>query len=149
MAKPGRSAIASVTPGDPARMKFFVNVDAKGVALMGHDPVAFFNDKKPVMGRPELRTVYKGAIYQFASAANKAEFDKNPAQFEPQFGGFCGYAASIDKVSPISVEYFEILEGRLVLQHNQKAWDLWHKDVPGNLKKADANWPEIVERRGM
>lgn len=149
MAGPGRSPVPSLTPGDPARMKFLVNVDANGVALMGHDPVAFFVEKKPVMGKPELRTVYKGAIYQFASPENKARFDKEPAKFEPQFGGFCGYAASINKVSPISIAFFEILDGRLVLQHNQKAWDLWHKDVPGNLQKADANWPRIVERRGI
>ena len=58
---------------------------------------------------------------------------------QPQFGGY--YAASINKVSPIEVEWFEILDGRLVLQHNEKAWKLWHEDVAGNLVKADANWP--------
>ena len=40
-----------------------------------------------------------------------------------------------------------MLDGRLVLQHNQKAWGLWTKDVPGNLKKADANWPHLTERK--
>jgi len=69
--------------------------------------------------------------------------------YEPQFGGYCGYAASINKVSPIDVNYFEIIDGRLVLQHNKKAWDLWHKDVPANLKKADSNWPQLVEQKGQ
>jgi len=146
---PGRGAVPSTTPGDPVRTKFLVNVDAQGTALLGHDPVAFFTDKKPVMGTAELRTVYKGAVYQFASAEHKAMFDKDPSKYEPQFGGYCGYAASIKKVSPISVEFFEIIDGRLVLQHNKKAWDLWHKDVPGNLTKADANWPVLVENRGI
>lgn len=149
MARPGRSPVPSLTPGDPVSSKFLVNVDAKGVALLGHDPVAFFTDKRPVPGKTELRTVYKGAVYQFASPEHKAMFDREPAKYEPRFGGFCGYAASIKKVSPISVEFFEILDGRLVLQHNKKAWDLWHKDVPENLKKADANWPSLVEKRGI
>lgn len=149
MAGPGRSPVPSLTPGTPGSNKFLVNVDANGVALVGHDPVAFFTDKKPVPGKPEFRTVFKGAIYQFATAEHKAMFDSDPAKYEPQFGGFCGYAASIKRVSPVSVELFEILDGRLVLQHNKKAWDLWHKDVPGNLKKADANWPSLIEKRGI
>lgn len=147
MKRPGPRA--SAVPGTPVPTSFLVNVDDRGIALMGYDPVAFFTDGKPVMGSPTHQTVYKGAIYQFASAEHKAMFDRDSAKYEPQFGGFCGYAASINKVSPISVEYFEILDGRLVLQHNRKAWDLWHKDVPGNLKRADANWPGLVRKHGV
>jgi hypothetical protein len=65
----------------------------------------------------------------------------------PQFGGFCGYAASINKLAPIQVEYFQVLHGRLVMQHNAKAWKLWLEDVEGNLKKADANWPELSQQK--
>jgi len=149
-AQVGHRPIVSATPGEPINGKFLVNVDVNGVALQGgHDPVAFFTEHKPVKGDARFRTAYKGAVYYFASAENKAMFEREPAKFEPQFGGFCGYAASINKVSPISVEQFEILDGRLVLQHNKKAWDLWHQDVPGNLKKADQNWPELVEHNGL
>ena len=35
-----------------------------------------------------------------------------------------------------------------MLQHNQKAWDAWHEDLPGNLVKADANWPGLVAANG-
>lgn len=147
MKRPG--PVASTAPGEPLRSQFLINVDKSGLALQGHDPVAFFTDKKPVMGSPRFQTVYKGATYQFASAEHKSMFDRDPAMYEPQFGGFCGYAASINRVSPISVEFFEILDGRLVLQHNQKAWNLWHKDVPANLKRADANWPGLVDKHGV
>jgi YHS domain-containing protein len=147
--KPGRGPVAGNGAGDPVQTKFLVNVDETGLALQGYDPVAYFTDRKPVRGDARYQSVYRGAVYQFANAEHKAMFDREPHKYEPQFGGFCGYAASIKKVSPIGVEYWEILDGRLVLQHNQKAWDLWHKDVPGNLKKADANWPNLVEQRGM
>lgn len=147
MKRPG--PVASATPGEPVHSPFLVNIDDRGVALLGHDPVAFFTEAKPVMGSPKHQTAYKGAIYHFASAEHKMMFEQNPAKYEPQFGGFCGYAASIQKVSPISVEFFEILDGRLVLQHNQKAWNLWHKDVPANLKRADANWPGLVDKHGV
>ena len=45
------------------------------------------------------------------------------------------------------MEYFQVLHGRLVLQHNEKAWKLWHQDVEGNLKKADANWPTLSQQK--
>lgn len=142
--------VISSAAGEPVEGRTLINIDANGVALQGgHDPVAFFTEGKPVMGDSRYRSAYKGAVYHFKSTENKATFEKNPAMYEPQFGGFCGYAASINKVSPISVEFFEIIDGRLVLQHNQKAWDLWHKDVSGNLKKAEGNWPGIVSRQGV
>lgn len=123
-----------------------VNIDKNGLALQGYDPVAYFTDKKPVKGSPEFAATYKGATYQFASAEHKALFEKSPARYEPQFGGFCGYAASINKLAPIEVEYFQVLHDRLILQHNEKAWKLWHQDVEGNLKKADANWPTLSQQ---
>lgn len=123
-----------------------LNVDEKGLALQGYDPVAYFTENKPVKGSTEFTAAYKGATYHFASAEHKAAFEKDPAKYEPQFGGFCGYAASINKLAPIQPEFFQVLNGRLVLQHNEKAWTLWHEDVEGNLKKADANWPTLSQQ---
>jgi len=128
--------------------KTLINQDHTGLALQGYDPVAYFTDGKPVKGDKQFTASYRGATYRFASAEHKALFEQNPAKYEPQFGGFCGYAASINKVSPISPLFWQVLDGRLVLQHNRKALTLWNKDVPGNLKKADANWPGLVEKNG-
>lgn len=141
--------VPSTVAGAPMQGKFLVNVDASGVALQGYDPVGFFHDEHPVKGDPSHQSAYRGAIYWFGSAENQAEFERDPARYEPQFGGFCGYAASIDTISPIDVEYFQILDGRLVLQHNAKAWRLWNEDVATNLRKADANWPGLVAENGI
>ncbi len=124
-----------------------INIDKSGLALQGYDPVAYFTDGKPVKGLPEFTATYKGATYQFASAEHKQLFEKSPAKYEPQFGGFCGYAASINKLARIEVQYFQALHDRLILQHNEKAWKLWHEDVEGNLKKADANWPTLSQQK--
>jgi YHS domain-containing protein len=124
-----------------------INLDHNGLALQGYDPVAYFTDNKPVKGDPKFTATYKGGTYQFASADHKEAFESNPAKYAPQFGGFCGYAASINKLAPIEVEYFQVLHGRLVMQHNEKAWKLWHQDVEGNLKKADANWPKLSQEK--
>ena len=140
--------VLSSAAGEPITSRVLVNVDENGLALQGYDPVAYFMQGRPVQGDSGNRLAFKGAIYQFANAEHKRLFEADPSKYEPQFGGFCGYAASINKVSPVSVDYWEIIDGRLVLQHNQKAWDLWHKDVSGNLDKADYNWPDLVESWG-
>jgi YHS domain-containing protein len=133
------------TEGEP---KSLVNIDNKGLALQGYDPIGFFRENRPVKGDPRFQSVYRSATYHFASAQNKSEFDAQPAKYEPQFGGYCGYGVSVNKLAPIDVKYFQVLDGKLILQHNQKAWDLWSKDVPGNLKKANENFPGLIEEVG-
>ena len=120
-----------------------------GVALEGYDPVAYFTDGKPVKGSLSLPRAIKAQTYQFASAEQEQLFEKSPAKYEPQFGGFCGYAASIDKLASVEAEYFEVLHDRLILQHNKKAWDLWDKDIEGNLKKAGATWPTLSQHKAL
>lgn len=140
---------APTSGASAATGKQLINTDRSGVALQGYDPVAYFTDNKPVMGDAALTSTANGAVYRFASPEHKAMFDANPAKYEPAYGGYCGYAASINKVSPISPQWFQILDGRLVLQHNKGAWDEWVKDVPGNVVKADSNWPSLVEKNGF
>ena len=131
-----------------AGTKTLVNVDKNGVALQGHDPVAFFTQNQPVKGSSQFQSTYNGAKYLFASQENKNLFDANPSKYEPQFGGYCAYAASRNKTAPIEVDAFQILNGRLLLQYDKAIRDKFNKDSQGNLKQADSNWPGLVEKYG-
>lgn len=128
--------------------KVLVLKDRNGAAILGYDAVAYFTNNKPIKGNPKIQSEYEGAKYYFASAEHKAMFDANPAKYAPAYGGYCGYAASIDRLSPISPEWFQIIDGRLVLQHNKKATDKFNADQKGNIVKADQNWPGLVVRNG-
>ncbi|MBX3390869.1 MAG: hypothetical protein KF691_15580 [Phycisphaeraceae bacterium] len=143
---PGRCVgVADATTKDT---KVLLNLDSEGLAIQGYDPVAYFTDAKAVKGDESIRSTYESAVYYFASAQHKQAFDAAPDKYAPQFGGYCAYAASIDAISPIDPTYWEVVNGRLLLQHNKKAWDLWHQDPASNLVKADKNWPGIVDRNG-
>lgn len=131
-----------------AQTKHLLNLDRKGVALQGYDPVAFFTDSRPVKGNPQFESDYKSAKYQFASADHKALFDKEPAKYEPQFGGFCSYAASQGHNAPIKIEAWQIVDGRLLMQYDLDVKSEFNKDQPGNLRKADQKWPGIVDKYG-
>ena len=147
-AAPAPAPVPTPTSDAPKSGKQLVLRDADGVAIEGYDPVAYFTDGKPVAGSASHTSLYGGAIYQFASAEHKQLFDAAPAKYAPQYGGYCGYAASIDRLSPIDPAFWQIVDGRLILQHNQKAFDLFNGDLAGNVAKADRNWPGLVAKNG-
>ncbi len=131
-----------------AATKSLVNVDKNGVGLQGYDPVAYFTQNRPVPGSPQFQSSYNGVKYYFVSAQDKNMFDANPSKYEPQFGGYCAYAASQGHTAPIQVGAFQIVDGRLLLQYSESVRDKFNKDSQGNLKKADANWPGLVDKYG-
>jgi YHS domain-containing protein len=139
---------ASGYAGDVAG-KSLVLKTRDGLAIQGYDPVAYFTDSKAAKGNAKFSSEYDGAKYLFASAEHKSLFDANPAKYAPAYGGYCGYAASINRLSPISPEWFQIEDGKLILQHNKKAFDLFNKELKENVVKADANWPGLVAKNGV
>lgn len=128
--------------------KYFNNLDDKGVIIDGYDPVAFFTDNEPVKGDAQFQYSYEDAIYYFASQEHLELFKGDPEKYKPQFGGWCAYAVSLGRVAPIDVKTFSIVNGRLVIQHNQRAVNGWSKDVQGNLALADKYWPKVSEHGG-
>jgi YHS domain-containing protein len=131
-----------------AETKTLVNLDKTGVAIQGYDPVAFFTDNKPVKGKSDLPIRYNGAFYYFASKEHRDLFKKEPAKYEPAFGGYCAYGVSRDKLVEIDIEAFQIVNNRLLLQYSKGVRDEFNKDAKGTLAKADANWPGLVEKKG-
>ena len=130
------------------QFKSLLNLDKKGIAIQGYDPVAFFTQNRTVKGLLEFESKYNGARYLFATAEDKATFDANPAKYEPQFGGFCAYGASQGHTAPVKIEAFQIVNGRLLMQYDLGVKKEFNKDQQGNLQKADKNWPGIVAKEG-
>jgi YHS domain-containing protein len=128
--------------------KTLVNVDGSGVAIQGYDPVAFFTDNRPVKGDSKFVAKSNGAIYYFASMEHRDMFVQNPEKYEPVFGGYCAYGVSRDKLVEIDVDAFQIVDGKLLLQYSKSVREKFNKDAKGNMAKADANWPGLVEKNG-
>jgi YHS domain-containing protein len=119
------------------------NVDASGLALKGYDPVAYFSENKPVKGRTEFTAQHEGATYRFASAANRDAFAAAPAKYSPQYGGYCAFGAAGGYKAPIEPEAWTVVDGKLYLNYSQSVRRQWSADIPGYLRKADANWPQL------
>ncbi len=118
---------------------------AKGVALKGYDVVAYFDQSKPVKGSAEFEYTWNGAKWQFATAAHRDAFAKEPAKYAPQYGGYCAFGVAEGHAVPVDPEAWRIVDGKLYLNYNKDVQKDWVKDVPGNITKADANWPKLHE----
>ena len=117
------------------------------VAISGYDPVAYFKSNKAIKGKKDLSVYHEGVVYYFSSVDNKEEFKRNPAKYEPEYGGWCAYAmgAKGEKVS-IDPETFKIVNGKLYLFYNSffnNTLKSWNKDESGLKTKADVNWKKI------
>lgn len=133
----------------PELRKAAFNLNNKQVALSGYDPVSYFTASKPILGKANFATAYAGVTYYFSSAENKELFKKNPAQYEPQYGGWCAYAMGIDgsKVE-VDPETFKIVNGKLCLFYNKfftNTLKSWNKDETRLHKNADANWAKTFK----
>ena len=145
------SLVAGSAPGQgspSSSEKVLVNTDRHGLALDGHDPVAFFTDARPVKGRPEYTARYQGAEYRFATMEHQAAFAADPAKYAPQFGGFCAYGLSRGHTASVEIDTWQIVDGRLLLNYNQSVRKQFDAERTENLRKADANWPGVVEKEG-
>jgi YHS domain-containing protein len=117
------------------------------LAVGGYDAVAFFSDNKPVEGSGAFVTTYKGATYRFASAAHRDLFKADPAKYAPQYGGYCAYAVSRNQLAPGRPQHWAVHKGKLYLNVSANIQKKWNQDRDGNIAKADANWPGVLEKQ--
>jgi YHS domain-containing protein len=115
-------------------------------AIRGYDPVAYFTQRAPVKGSREFRHEWRGATWHFASAANRDRFAAEPEKYAPQYGGYCAYGVALGSAPPIDPAAWSIVDGRLYLNFNLPTRAAWEKDIPGYIRKADANWPGVLKR---
>ena len=117
--------------------------DANDVILAGHDAVAYFTESKPVLGSAAFTAQHNGAVYRFASAANRDLFRADPAKYAPAYGGYCALGTSFGKKFEVDGKAFEIVEGRLYVNKNLSVYKTWRKDIPNNIVKSEGHWPTI------
>ena len=127
----------------PAHATDAVYSNWQGLALSGYDPVAYFKVGKPVPGSPEFQMEWQGASWRFSNAENLAAFRGQPELYAPQYGGYCAWAVSQGHTASSDPEAWRIVDGKLYLNYSRSVQEKWQSDVPGNIRRADANWPGI------
>jgi YHS domain-containing protein len=106
--------------------------------------VAYFKQGRAVEGSSTYSTKYKGATWQFASKENLDAFVANPTAFAPQFGGYCAWTIAQNYTASGDPQVWSLVQGKLYLNYNKSVQKGWEQDIPGNIRKGDANWPKVL-----
>jgi YHS domain-containing protein len=122
-----------------------VFVDGDGLAIRGYDPVAYFEEARPVRGRDEWNFRWRGAVWRFASEEHRDAFRAAPERFAPEYGGFCAYAMSLGKRAAIDPEAWDVVDGRLYLNYSPGVRRDWLKKRDERIERADRNWARMIE----
>ncbi len=117
-----------------------------GLAIRGYDPVAYFRDGGPRLGRPEFASRHGGATWRFASAEHKALFEADPERYLPAYGGFCAYGTSRGYLVKIEPEAWSIVGGRLYLNYDLGVRASWLGRTKTYIARADGNWPRLTAK---
>lgn len=117
-----------------------IDKNKMGVAINGYDPVAFFSDSKSEMGKKEFLYKWNGAEWYFTSKNHMEMFKENPDKYAPQYGGFCAFGLSKNKLMSSDPNAWQIVDGKLYLCTNNKVHKMWKEDIKENIKKSDKNW---------
>ncbi|WP_439495022.1 YHS domain-containing (seleno)protein [Bosea sp. (in: a-proteobacteria)] len=114
------------------------------LAIRGYDPVAYFRDGGPRLGKPEFAVSHGGATWRFASAEHKALFEADPQRYLPAYGGFCAYGTSRGYLVKIEPEAWSIIDGKLYLNYDLGVRKTWLAKTQAYITRADANWPNLT-----
>jgi hypothetical protein len=141
-------AVALDLPGSAAQSatteRVVVN-HVTGLAIEGYDPVAYFVDAQPELGREDFEASAAGAVWRFRNEGNRASFVAHPEVYGPRFGGY----DPVDLARGVTVagnpRFWLIAGQRLYLFSREEARDAFAADPARVLHEADARWPALLQ----
>ncbi|MCE8512986.1 hypothetical protein KBY22_09790 [Ruegeria pomeroyi] len=127
-------------------------LDGTGYAVSGYDVVAYRGlaqvpvgqtQPEAIKGRADITAEWNGSTWAFASADNRDRFLANPSYYAPQYDGHCAYGVSKGGKVPGNPNLWRIVDDKLYLNITRNVVGFWEEDIPGNINKAQGNWPGI------
>ena len=126
---------------------FFTACDSDARGIKGYDPVAYFKTGKAIKGNESYSYKWHNRTWYFASKENRDLFAASPAQYAPQYDGYCAWAMTESRKAATDPEVWRIVNGKLYLNCSRLAEKKWVTDIPGHIRKADANWAKLTGAR--
>jgi len=134
-ASPARSA----APDDP-----LVTNALTGLAISGFDPVAYFTDAKPKIGRPGLELRLDGTVWRFTNEGNRAAFAEHPEVYMPRFGGYDPTAIARGASVPGHPLLWAVNGERLYLFYSAEARAAFLSEPAAIIERATRKWPQVM-----
>lgn len=133
------NTVVSATPND----RIAVNAHT-GLAISGFDPLSYFVDAKPKMGRPDMELRLDGAVWRFQNEGNRAAFADHPEVYMPRFGGYDPVAVARGVSVPGHPLFWAVTGERLYLFFSEEARTTFLADPGRIIDSALRKWPEVA-----
>jgi hypothetical protein len=114
-----------------------------GLALYGVDPVAYFTDGKPTVGKGDFEYRHSGAIWRFANEGNRAAFMADPEVYMPRFGGYDPVGVARGLSTAGFAEFWVIHNQRLFLFYTADARKSFLANPDTVIAAASARWANV------
>ena len=123
------SPVNAVADGDDAHLMLF-----------GHDVVAYFTEGRHRLGSANFKSVRDGVTFRFATAEHKALFDKQPARYIPQYGGFCANGVAYAIPWGGDADVWRIRDGKLYIFGGEASRNAFEMERSLNTERANFYW---------
>jgi YHS domain-containing protein len=141
----GCAAIDAQNPSGALRpVNAVADADDSRVMLKGADVTTYFTQGKYTQGSNQFKSVYEGVVFRFASAENKALFEKEPKKYLPEYGGYCANGIVYGIPWGGDADSFRMINGKLYMFGGIGSKEGFEIDVPKNMALADKYWKEEV-----
>jgi YHS domain-containing protein len=110
------------------------------LALKGYDPVAYFTEGRPMMGKQEFEYMWDEVRYRFASDEHMSMFRSDPDRYAPQFAGSCAMGMSKGVKVEANPENWLISDGRLFVFYPADGPARFQSDREAIAAAADGKW---------
>jgi hypothetical protein len=140
----GLAAGYGLVPAGAATTERLVVDRHTGLALYGFDPVAYFTDVTPMVGRPEFELSFAGAVWRFRNEGNRAAFVDRPDIYMPQFGGYDPLAVARGVAVPGNPQIWLVAHDRLYLFETPAGRAAFAADPVKAAAGAQATWPQVI-----
>jgi hypothetical protein len=114
-----------------------------GLAISGFDPVAYFTERKALIGDGEFEQAFAGAVWRFRNEGNEAAFAADPEVYMPRFGGYdpVGVARGVPVAG--NPQFWVIRDERLYLFYSIEAKTEFLQGADRIIAIADSEWKSL------
>jgi hypothetical protein len=115
-----------------------------GLAISGFDPVAYFVDGKPRVGRPDMELRVGAMVWRFRNDGNRAAYAAHPEVYTPAFGGYDPVAIARGNSVPGHPLFWSVTGERLYLFYSEAARAEFLASPGRIIEAATRKWPEVA-----
>ena len=120
-----------------------------GIALGGHDAVAYHTENQAAMGSSDISVEHDGLTYLFTKVEHRDLFVEDPVKYLPHFRGWCAIALARNRLTCPEYTNFKVEDGKLLLFETLafvNGRTVWDSDPIQNLISAEANYSRFMQQ---